>query len=173
MANEPDHGDTVLRRMLADTGSYDFYVAVLGDGPFPAETIGVHKAVLMQVSDTFRNMVSGPMQEGKCGKVVFDTDVTTARLFVTFMYTGVLDDGVRSIDDIEARVLFDVEYLADFWQVQGCLRTVRSHVEARLALAVSNLGEGSVAEKDFKAIVVLGVAGFRIFLLFRLVSTTC
>ena len=163
MANDLGYQDTVLGRMLADTASYDFYVHVVGDEKYAAASIGVHKAVLMQVSDTFKNMLSAPMQEGQSGMVEFDTDLTTARLFVTFMYTGVLGSGARSIDGIEPKVLFDMEYLADYWQVQRCLQIVRDHVESRLALAVSNLGEGSVADNDCETIEsILDLAGERL-----------
>ena len=163
MANDLGYPDNVLGRMLADTTSYDFKVYVVGDENYPAASIGVHKAVLVQVSDTFKTMLSAPMQEGQSGMVEFDTDLTTARLFVTFMYTGVLGAGPRSIDAIETQVLFDVEYLADYWQVQRCLQIVRAHVESRLALAVSHLGKGSVADNDCKTIEsILDLAGERL-----------
>ena len=162
MANDPEYQNNLFRRMLADTGSHDFYVVVPGRGYYSAASIGVHKAVLRQVSGTFRSMLSGPMEEGQSGKVELDTDVSTARLFVTFMYTGALGDGERSIDEIETKVLFDLEYLADYWDVQPCLQAVRSHVESRLALAVSNLPEGSMLEKECKAIeTILDLAGER------------
>lgn len=105
----------------ADTGDVTLIVE---ETPIPA-----HRAILMARSPVFDSMLRAPMQERVSGRIVLpDLSVATARRFLHFLYSGVVDENSLA-DDASAFALLRV---ADRFEVPTLVEACAEAIVPRL-----------------------------------------